>query len=1103
MPPPGSAGSYSFTVTVTDSLGVQASGVFSVKVDPLSSIIITVTPPLLKAIEGQAYSVTFTASGGTAPYAWSVVGLPGWASFSSDGVLSGTPPIGTAGGSQFTVTAKDAANIVQSKHVVFVVLAAGGGLTITSPSPLPDAAVGIDYQFTLDGTGGTPPYQWSASGLPDGLTLASNGKLTGTPTTDGDTIITAQAVDANQHVAFAALSLHVAPSPLTIATARPLPAGEVSIHYSTIFHSSGGRRPQVWSLVSGPLPTGLTIDANGVLSGIPSESGVFPFTLGVTEVGAAQGSPVPAANKRAKAAAASPVTATADYEIVIRPYVTPDLVVSCGSLWFESPVAEDAPLQTCSLISSIYNSIPFTVSVDAPWLIVSSSGITPGRIDVSTDPTGLADGVHTATITISSPGLASKTIPVSFTTLQAAGILQASPSALSVFTSASQPFSESLFIQNTGGADLPFTLSVDAPWLNVSPASGTLAPGAILPLSATGIAPDTSTGPFLANIEIDSPTGTVEIPASLLVSTRPKMILSRDGILLQAREGNGVSGPSPSTFLVWSSIATDIHYKVQQVGGEGWLSMAGELTGVASDTVPGKVSFQARSAGLAKGAYYALIRVTAPEPFNSPQDFLVVLEVQDASKAPVPNPDPNGLLFAAAAGSDPESQAVTVYTSSDLPLSYQLAVYTQNGGDWLSAGPAAGMLSTGTPAQLSVSVARGDLPPGIYRGGVNISISNLEVRTVNVTLIVAASGSTSSGSTTSGSTSQRASGPVSAHATGCSPSNLVLTETGLPGNFSTPAAWPSFLAVQLADDCGNPVLKADVVAQFSNGDPSLALKSTGATLAVYSATWTPVHPVSQLTITMQATAKGLKASSTLITGAVSSTPFPILKQNGTVHNLYPRAGAPLAPGTIVAIYGSGFAAAPSSASGALPTLLGGTSVVIGGELAPLYYTSPNQINAQLPADLVPDHEYQVLVLSNTSYSTPDTIRIAPATPGVARLANGQVIAQHQDFSQVTPDSPAKPGDYLVIYLAGMGLTDTPVAAGVLSPSSPPASVSVPASLTLDGKPVPVLFAGLTPGFVGLYQMNFQVPADARSGSLELRITQVGMAANSSVLVVGK
>ena len=1087
MPPAGSAGPYSFTVSVTDALGTKASVTFGLKVD--SRVSIALTSSLPQGTEGLLYSVTLTAKGGTPPYTWSGNGLPIWAKLSTSGVLSGTPPIGSAGASLITVTTTDAANDTESALVTLVVLAAGGGVTITTPS-LPDGTVGANYQFALNATGGTPPYQWSGSGVPDGVTLASNGQLSGTPTSAGDTNVTVQATDANHSVAFAALSLHIAPSALTIVSSIPLPFAEVSVPYFTMFQSSGGTRPLSWSLVSGSLPPGLSLDPNGVLSGIPTETGPFDFVLGVAEVGAGQVSLVKSAGRRAKDATV--ITATAGYEVVVHPFVTPDLVISCGSLSFEAPSQNSAPLQTCSVISSIYNSIPFSASADVPWLSLSTGGVTPGRIDVAADPSGLTPGVHNATINVTSPGLATKTIQVSLTTNQSSGILHASPSALSLSSPGSPQFSKSIFVQNVGQGDLDFTTSADVPWLQVSPQSGTLSAGASLTLQVTVLVQGLAPGVYLGNIEIESPSGSIEIPTNVLISKkRPKMILSRDGILLVARQGNGVSGPSPTTFLVRTD-GTDIHYTVQQIGGEGWLSLESDPHGMATAAAPGKVAFQARSAGLPKGAYYARVRITAPEPFDPLLDFLVVLDVAAATTAPVPNPDPSGLVFATTEGPNPASQAVSVYTSSDLPLPYQVAVTTESGGDWLSASPVGGMLSTGTPAQLTVSVNAANLMPGIYRGGVNISISNLEVRTVNVTLIVPALSSESH------IVSGHAAGPAS-----CTPTNLVVTETGLAGNFSTPAAWPSFIEVQLSDDCGNPIANGDVVADFSNGDSPLPLLLTDSKMAVYSATWTPVYPTSQLTITMQAAAPGLNSGMTQVVGGVSDTPYPILKQNSTVHNLYPRAGAPLAPGTIVSIFGSALAHAPTTGTGPLPTVLGGTSVVIGGELAPLYYVSDNQINAQLPADLLPDQEYQVVVSANGGFSTPDSIRIDPATPGVARLANGQVIAQHQDFSQVTPDSPAKPGEYLVIYLAGMGLTSTPVSAGALSPTSPLASVSIPPSLTLNGEPVKVLFAGLSPGFVGLYQINFQVPTDAKSGSLELQISQAGVAANTSVLVVGK
>jgi len=236
---------------------------------------------------------------------------------------------------------------------------------------------------------------------------------------------------------------------------------------------------------------------------------------------------------------------------------------------------------------------------------------------------------------------------------------------------------------------------------------------------------------------------------------------------------------------------------------------------------------------------------------------------------------------------------------------------------------------------------------------------------------------------------------------------------------------------------------------------------------------------------------------------VTENAAPVLARNGTLHNLFPQLGAPLAPGTIVQIFGSGLAATTGSTNIPLPTMLNGTSVLIGGELAPLYFVSSGQINAEVPVDLTPGQEYQVLVVANNALTTPDTIHIAPVTPGIARLVNGQVLAQHSDFSLVTETAPAKPGEFLVVYLAGMGLTDTPVKTGEQAPSFPLATVNISASVSIDGESAPILFAGLTPGFIGLYQINFQVPADIQSGDRKLEIFQGGLASNTSVLPVAQ
>ena len=128
---------------------------------------------------------------------------------------------------------------------------------------LAPAAVGVSYSTTLNANGGTTPYTWSVSSgtLPAGLTLnASTGMISGTPTTAGSSSMTVMVTDNASGTATKALTLTVNPSgSLTIGTTS-LGAGSVGTSYSQTLHVSGGTTPYTWTVTSGALPAGLTIN---------------------------------------------------------------------------------------------------------------------------------------------------------------------------------------------------------------------------------------------------------------------------------------------------------------------------------------------------------------------------------------------------------------------------------------------------------------------------------------------------------------------------------------------------------------------------------------------------------------------------------------------------------------------------------------------------------------------------------------------------------------------------------------------------------------------------------------------------------------------------
>jgi uncharacterized protein (TIGR03437 family) len=273
-------------------------------------------------------------------------------------------------------------------------------------------------------------------------------------------------------------------------------------------------------------------------------------------------------------------------------------------------------------------------------------------------------------------------------------------------------------------------------------------------------------------------------------------------------------------------------------------------------------------------------------------------------------------------------------------------------------------------------------------------------------------------------------------------------------------------------------------------------------------------------VTFNATATSLKAASAQLFGGVSAnpTPPPQLSPGGTLNNLNPVVGAPLAPGSIVQVYGSGLAfESVSTGVLPLPTSFDNTAALIGQSsgFAPLYFLSNGQINLQIPYDVTTTkgpEQVPITVQVNNAITQPLTLSIVPAAPGVLSANDGptkpqvqngaHLVAQHSaDGSLVSATSPAKPGEYLVMYLVGMGAVNPTVASGTPTPLSPLSNVVLKPTVTVGGNASTVLFAGLTPGFVGLYQIDFQVPPSASSGELEVDVLQNGVAANPTLLPV--
>ena len=243
------------------------------------------TTSLPGATQNVAYNATLSATGGTAPYTWSIASgtLPaGLALAPSTGAISGTPT-GT-GTSTFTVRVTDANSMAATKSLSVTVTATPAAPSITTAS-LPGATQNVAYNTTLSATGGTAPYTWSiASGtLPAGLALApSTGAISGTPTGTGTSTFTVRVTDANSMAATKSLSVTVtataAPS-VTATSGTPQSATIDTAFGATLTATvrNGGGQPQAGVTVTftAPAQTGPSgAFAGGLNTATTNASGV-------------------------------------------------------------------------------------------------------------------------------------------------------------------------------------------------------------------------------------------------------------------------------------------------------------------------------------------------------------------------------------------------------------------------------------------------------------------------------------------------------------------------------------------------------------------------------------------------------------------------------------------------------------------------------------------------------------------------------------------------------------------------------------------------------------------------------------------------------------
>lgn len=274
---PSATGSFHVDVTVVDSTGNASSRSYPINV--AQGVTIS-TNSLPDGIVGGAYMATVSATGGRTPYQWSATGLPSTLTIDpASGAITGTPQ--TAGPMTAVITVTDGSGQSATKTLPFNILPP---LTITTGT-VAGGTVGQSYTATVQATGGTPPYSFTGTGLPDGLTISASGVISGVPTKAGSFQVVVTVTDGAKRTTSQKYTVTVG-STLTLTSGSPLPGGTVGTAYSFSFQASGGTGTLQWS-ASG-LPQGFQIDAgSGALTGTPATPGAFNFSVTVSDAASA------------------------------------------------------------------------------------------------------------------------------------------------------------------------------------------------------------------------------------------------------------------------------------------------------------------------------------------------------------------------------------------------------------------------------------------------------------------------------------------------------------------------------------------------------------------------------------------------------------------------------------------------------------------------------------------------------------------------------------------------------------------------------------------------------------------------------------------------
>ena len=306
-----------------------------------------------------------------------------------------------------------------------------------------------------------------------------------------------------------------------------------------------------------------------------------------------------------------------------------------------------------------------------------------------------------------------------------------------------------------------------------------------------------------------------------------------------------------------------------------------------------------------------------------------------------------------------------------------------------------------------------------------------------------------------------------------------------------------------------------LVLSQTGGSSTVSLAATPSTLTLGSGETQSVTIQASSSQPVTGAPEGTLLLHSQNTGKDLAIPFwgnflvPSANTNGTVNAASLTSGpVRVSAGSLVSIFGTQLTAGATAYANSipLPSSLAGTELLVQGVAMPLLYVSPTQINAQVPQEVSGRTLATLQIRLNGVTGPTSFISLAPTGPGIFAInqaGTGRGAILHSStHGAVTSSDPARPGEILEVYANGLGATTPPVATGQAA-SIPPSIANVAPSASIGAVPATVRFAGLAPGFVALYQVNVEVPANAPVGDDQLILFSNGVSSNPVTVSIGR